>query len=90
MTGWTPAELDRIGSAEELQVITSRRDGTHRQPVPVWVVLVSDELYVRSFRGPDGAWYRYASQHPAGRIQADGVDRAVAFDPVPLGNSVFW
>ncbi|MFY9934820.1 MAG: DUF2255 family protein [Streptosporangiaceae bacterium] len=80
MTGWTPAELHRIGSAEELQIITGRRDGSDRPPVPIWVVRVGDELYVRSFRGPDGAWYRHASQHPAGRIRAGGIDRAVTFD----------
>jgi hypothetical protein len=31
---WSPAELERIGRAEELQIITNRADGTLRPAVP--------------------------------------------------------
>ena len=52
---WTAEELDRIGAAEELEIITARADGTPRRPVPIWVVRVGDELYARSYRGADGS-----------------------------------
>ena len=48
MTTWTSDELDKIGSAEELQIASLRRDGTLRKPVTIWVVRVGDDLYVRS------------------------------------------
>ena len=48
--------------------------------MPIWVVRVGDGLYVRSYRGADGAWYRRATQHAQGRIRAGGVERDVAVD----------
>jgi hypothetical protein len=44
--------------------------------VPIWVVRAGNDLFVRSYRGTDGAWY----QLPHGRIRAGGVDRDVTFD----------
>jgi hypothetical protein len=80
MSSWTNDELDRIGAADELRITTTRRDGSPRQPVPIWVVRVGDDLYVRSYRGHDGAWFRHATAQPQGRIDAGGVDREVTFD----------
>jgi hypothetical protein len=47
--------------------------------VPIWVVGVGDDLYVRSWRGDDGAWYRAAKARREGRISAGGVDKEVTF-----------
>jgi hypothetical protein len=55
---WTAEELARIGAAEELEIAPRRRDGTLRRAVPIWVVRVGDDLYVRSWRGSHGAWFR--------------------------------
>jgi hypothetical protein len=51
MTTWTSDELDAIGSAEELNLASVRRDGSLRRPVTMWVVRYSDDLYVRSVNG---------------------------------------
>ena len=80
VTHWTPDQLDRIGSAEELEITTARSDGSLRRWVPIWVVRVDDDLYVRSYRGADGAWYWHATQHAQGRIRAGGVERDVTVD----------
>jgi hypothetical protein len=80
---WTSDELDRIGDAEELHIAARRSDGTLRKPVPIWVVRVGDELYVRSWRGPDGAWFRAARARGEGRIGAGGVEKDVAFADAP-------
>jgi hypothetical protein len=79
MTTWTPEELDKIGSAEELQIATLRRDGTLRKPVTIWVVRHGDDLYVRSGYGRAAAWYRGVEARHEGRIQAGGVDKDVTF-----------
>jgi hypothetical protein len=76
MTRWTPDELDAIGNAEELHIAPYRRDGTLRHPVPIWVVRVGDDLYIRSWHGTDGRWYRGARQTHEGHIRAGGVDVA--------------
>jgi len=52
MTMWTSDELNKIGRAEELQIASLRRDGTLRKPLPIWVIRVDDDLYVRSMNGP--------------------------------------
>jgi Uncharacterized protein conserved in bacteria (DUF2255) len=35
---WSPAELEEIDAARELQIASRRADGTLRQWVPIWVV----------------------------------------------------
>ena len=46
MSAWTSDELSKIGTAEELQIASLRRDGTLRNPVKIWVVRHGDDLYV--------------------------------------------
>ena len=79
MSEWTNDDLARIGAAEELLIATRRRDGTLRNPLPVWVVRHGDALYVRSMNGPTAAWYRRALTTHDGRISAGGVDADVGF-----------
>jgi len=79
LTTWTSDELDRIGNAEELRIATLRRDGTLRRPVIIWVVRLGDDLYVRSVKGRTGGWFPGALSQHAGRIQAGGIEKDVAF-----------
>jgi hypothetical protein len=69
MSTWTRAELDAFASATELTISTRRADGTLRPPVPVRVVRAGDEIFIRSWKGPDGTWFRHAST-PARRVSA--------------------
>lgn len=82
MAAWTADELEAIGSAKELEITSSRDDGSTRNPVTIWVVRVDDDLYVRSVRGEHGAWYRGAEQNHEGRVEAGGVAKDVSFDDV--------
>jgi hypothetical protein len=86
MTDWTAEELEKVGSADELEVAPLRSDGTPRSYLPIWVVRVGDDLYVRSYRGRAGAWYRSAVEQHEGRIRAGGVERAVTFEPDGTGS----
>jgi len=79
MTTWTSDELNKIGTAEELQITSLRRDGTLRKPVTIWVVRLGNELYIRSVYGRTSAWFRGVQTRHEGRIQAGGVDKDVAF-----------
>ncbi len=79
MTAWTSDELAKIGSAEELQIASLRRDGTLRNPVTIWVVRYGEDLYVRSVNGRTGAWFRGVQVRHEGRIRAGGVDKDVTF-----------
>ena len=79
MTTWTRDELNKIGTAEELEIASLRRDGTLRKPTTIWVVRVGDDLYVRSVNGRTSAWFRGTQTHHEGRIRAAGVDKDVTF-----------
>jgi hypothetical protein len=77
---WTRTELETIGSVTEIEIAPARADGTAGTYRPIWVVRVGDDLYVRSFRGTDGRWYRSASQRGAAQVRADGTEHRVRLD----------
>jgi hypothetical protein len=79
MTTWTSDELNRIGTAEELEIASLRRDGTLSGPVTIWVVRQGDDLYVRSVNGRTAAWFRGTQVRHEGHIAAGGVDKDVTF-----------
>ena len=79
MTAWTSEDLTKIGAADELELTSLRRDGTLRPPVTIWVVRHGDDLYVRSFKGRTGAWFRGTQVCHEGHIRADGVDKDISF-----------
>ena len=79
MTAWTGDELAKIGTADELDIAALRPDGTLRNPVTIWVVRHGDDLYVRSYRGSGGAWFRGVQDRHEGRFRAGGVDADVRF-----------
>jgi hypothetical protein len=80
MSNWTAEELDKIGTADELEIAALRPDGSLRPYTTIWVVRVGDDLYVRAYRGRGGGWFRSALRRPEGRIRAGGVERDVAFE----------
>lgn len=79
MTTWPNDELARIEHAEELRVVSLRRDGSPGSWRTIWVVRVGDDLCVRSVNGPTAAWYRGTRARLQGRIQGGGVDKDVTF-----------
>ena len=80
MTTWTIDELNKIGTAEELQIAPMRRDGTLRKRVIIWVVRLGNDLYVRSVNGRTSAWFRGVLVRHAGCIRAGGVEKDVTFE----------
>ncbi len=80
MGDWTAEELDRIGAADELEIAALRPDGTLRPATTIWVVRVGDDLYVRSYRGRRGGWFRSVLRRPEGHIRVGGFTREVAFE----------
>jgi hypothetical protein len=79
MTGWTRDELAKIGTAQELQIASLRRDGSLRNPRTIGVVRVGDDLYVRSIHGRAGGWFPGTQVRHQGHIPAGGVDKDITF-----------
>jgi hypothetical protein len=76
---WTGDELNKIGKAEELELVSLRSDGTARKARTIWVVRVGDNLYVRSVNGRGSDWFRGVLTRHEGQIQAGGVHKQVIF-----------
>lgn len=68
---FSPAELDRIGRAEEVEIETQAPDGPVHRTI-IWAVVDDDRVFVRSFKGPGARWYREAQANPAVALHVDG------------------
>lgn len=86
MTGsWSADDLERIGSARELQIAVKRDDGTLRRWVPVWVVRVDEQVYVRTWYRRETGWFGHAVNSRRARIRVPGVEADVAVEDVSQG-----
>jgi hypothetical protein len=77
---WTDDDLERIAAAEELEMAPLRPVGTPRRPVPIWVVRVGDDVYVRSWRGTGGSWFRVAQARHEAHVRASGLEKDVVLE----------
>jgi hypothetical protein len=85
MTAWTADDLATIGQADELDLSSSRPDGSLRPFVTIWGVRLGDDLYVRSAYGHDNPWFQRALASREGRIRAGGIERDVRFEEPGAG-----
>lgn len=81
MSAWSADELDTLGTISEIDIAPRRADGTLWPFTTIWIVRVGDELYVRSYNGPDGSWYRAAKRSGQARIRAAGSEHDVRLEP---------
>lgn len=88
MTTWTKDELNKVGTAEELEIASLRQDRTLRKPRTIWVVRVGDNLYVRSVNGRDSDWFRGVQTRHEGHIQAGGIEKDVTFEEVDADDKI--
>ena len=66
-SAWTDARVVELKEIEELVLVVGR-EGHDTIRVPVWVVAVDGDVYVRSYKGVTSMWFR--------RVQAD-FDQAI-------------
>ena len=85
MTAWTPAELRHIGAARELQIASMRADGTLRPWVPVWVVCVGEQIYVRTWYRRKTGWFGHVLDSRRARIRVPGLEAEVTVEDVGQG-----
>jgi len=79
---WSPDELERIGTAEELHIASKRADGTLRREVPVWVVSAKGQVYVRTWYRRDNGWFGHAVDSRRVRIRVPGLEADIAIEDV--------
>jgi hypothetical protein len=67
VSGFDPQTLRLLENEAEVDIETRRRDGSARRTT-IWVVADGDDVFIRSVRGPDGAWYRAVSRDGDARL----------------------
>lgn len=72
-----PATLALLDSAIEVDIETAAGEAGARRRTIIWVVVVDDQVLVRSVRGTRGRWYRDLQAAPEGMLHVEG--RTFAF-----------
>src|SRR5262249_53283539 len=62
-----PDLVQALGNEEEVQI--EPRSG---HPVTIWIVVVDDLVYVRSYKGTGGRWYQTVRSNREGVLHVDG------------------
>lgn len=65
------SDLARLAQLEEIEVETRSTDGAVHRTV-VWPVVRDGVVYLRSYRGPSGRWYREALADPSVVLHVGG------------------
>lgn len=71
---WTPEQLGRIGDARELQIASQDPDGRPRRWVPIWVVRVDGQVYVRTWYRRTTGWYGQVTRTKQARVRVSGTE----------------
>ena len=82
---WTAEEAQRIGAAPELEIASRRPDGTLRGWVPIWVVRVGEQVYVRTWYRRDTGWFGRVVAAGQARIRVPGLEADVAVTDAGAG-----
>jgi hypothetical protein len=75
---WAPETIDELERSEELTIAVSR-DGRDTVRLPIWVVTVDGQVYVRSYKGVTSMWFRRVQANPHQAIALAHGDVAVIF-----------
>ena len=82
---WTPEQLQRIDGSDELEIASRRGDGTLRQFVPIWVVRVDDQVYVRTWHRRTTGWFGRVLDTARARVRVPGLEADVVVEDVGAG-----
>ena len=71
---WAPAQLKRISEARELQITSLRADGRARRWLPIWLVCVDDQVYVRTWYRRSTGWFGQVTSTGVARIRVPDLE----------------
>ena len=84
---WPAELLSTIAKTDEVDLVLSS-PGRPAIEVPVWVVVVDDEVILRSYTGIGARWYRRATLHPDQSIRVGEHTVPVTFERYPATQEV--
>jgi hypothetical protein len=81
------SDLALLGQLEEIEVETQSADGVVHRTI-VWPVVRNATVYLRSYKGPHGRWYREALENPSVALHAGGRRLPARAVPAPDAASI--
>jgi hypothetical protein len=78
-------DADTLSALRELREVGIRTDRHSKSAVVVWVVVADDGVFVRSFRGATGRWYRELAGGGPATLEFGG--RRLAVQAVPANDT---
>lgn len=75
MTAWSDSQLETLYDVQEIRITPADERSPGRL---IWVVVVDDRVFVRSWKGPEKTWYR--DTVAAGGAQISGQDVEIEAD----------
>ncbi len=79
---WSSEELDHIDGVEELEIAAKRPDGSMSRWVPIWVVRVDDQVYVRTWYRRESGWFGRAVSSGRARVRVPGLEVDVVVEEI--------
>ena len=78
-------DADTLGELRDLKEIAIRTEKHPKSAVVIWVVVVGDEVFVRSVRGGRGRWYRDLAAGGSATLEFAG--RRLAVQALPANDT---
>src|SRR6516165_3726586 len=74
-------DADTLGELRDVQEVAIRTEKHPKSAIVIWVVVADDEVFVRSWRGADGRWYRDLAAGGSATLEWTGRRLAVQAFP---------
>ena len=78
-------DADALGALRDTQEVSISTEKHPQSAVVIWVVVAGDEVFVRSFRGPKGRWYRDLAAGGPATLEFAG--RRIEVQAFPAGDA---
>ena len=84
---WTRGQLERIALSDGLQITSKRPDATPRRWTTIWVVTVSEQVYVRTWYRRESGWFGHVLARRRARIRVAGLEADVTVEDAGVGTA---
>ena len=79
---WTSEQLQHIDSSREMEIASRRDDGTLRPWLPIWVVCVGNQVYVRTWYRRTTGWFGHVVKTRQARIRVPRLETDVIVEDI--------
>ena len=88
MDRWPPELLALLRDLKEVDIETTADDAGKTHRAIIWVVVDEGEVFIRSWKGERGRWYREIRERPDAFLHAAGQSVSVHAEPAIDSESI--